>query len=129
VVAPARAPVPLRDPLTEALAELKALRLERLPERGQFEEQAFRLGRLLHRFLERVEGSPRPGDTTPELVGRLAHGRLEPPEVQRIEGLLTRWDRVKFARAATSVEEAVRAEYAVKEMVRRIAAPPAERAA
>jgi len=116
--APAVAP-PGRHPGLEALDALGALRRLTLPDQGRFAEHAFHLTRILRRFLERTEGTPRPGDTSAELVRRLSAAQLGPPEVERVAALLASWDRVKFARAASSVEEAQRTERAVEELVRR----------
>ena len=112
-------PQPVRDPGVEALAELARLRALRLPEAGRFADHAFALSRILHRYLEAVVGTPRPGDTSGELVSRLRQSRLSNEDVNRLEGLLGLWDRVKFARAPLGVEEAVRCEAAVESLVRR----------
>ncbi len=112
-------PPPVRDPGTEALAELARLRALRLPEAGRFADHAFELSRILHRYLEAVVGTPRPGDTSGELVERLRQSRLPGEDVNRLEGLLGLWDRVKFARAPLGVDEAVRCESAVESLVRR----------
>jgi hypothetical protein len=124
-------PAPVRDPVAEALAALEALRARQLPEQGRFDEHALRLTRILRRFLEAIGVSPRPGDTTPELVGELGRATLERPEVERLAALLGAWDRVKFARAASTTDEARRAEDAVADLVRRRPArrpPPAPQA-
>jgi hypothetical protein len=113
---PARAP---KHPAQEALDALAALRGLHLPEHGRFAEHAFHLTRILRRFFEGTESAPRPGDTTPELMRHLEAARLEPLELERLATLLAAWDRVKFARAASSPEEAERAEEAVEELVRR----------
>ncbi len=131
-VAPASAPVaraPRRDPTAEALAELAALRRLGLPAQGRFAEHAWRLTRVLRRFFEDTIGAPRPGDTSSELVQRLG-ASLDAEDVKQVDGLLRVWDRVKFARAASSAEEAERAEQAVEALVRRRSAPAGpERAA
>jgi hypothetical protein len=113
------APVPARDPAADALAALAKLRALRLPQAGRFADHAFELTRILRRYLEAVMGTPRPGDTSGELVERLRHTRLGPEEVARLEGLLGLWDRVKFARAPLGLEEAERCEAAVEALVRR----------
>lgn len=123
------APRRARDPLAEGLAELAALRAQHLPAAGRFAEHAFGLTRILRRFLEGVEGAARPGDTSPELVGHLEQGRLQRPDLDRLAGLLSRWDRVKFARAATTPDEAAQAEDAVESLMRRLATPGPGRAA
>jgi hypothetical protein len=120
VVAPVTPrPVVARDPAAEALAELRALRALRLPEEGRFADHAFALTRILRRYLEAVVGTPRPGDTSGELVARLRLSRLAPEDVSRLEGLLGLWDRVKFARAPLGFDEAIRCESAVETLVRR----------
>ena len=114
------APAVARDPSTQALAELEALRRLGLPARGRFSDHAFQLGRIVRRFLEATAGTPLPGDTTPEFVGHLEAARLEGEDLKRIETLMRFWDRVKFARAEESVEEAARAEQSVESLVRRL---------
>lgn len=120
---------PPKDPAFEALEALEALRGLRLPEHGRFAEHAFHLTRILRRFLEATEGTPRPGDSTPELVRHLEAGRLGPADLERLAALLAAWDRVKFARAATTPEEARRAEDAVEELARRRVSVPGKEAA
>lgn len=115
---PARAR-PAKDPAVVALEGLEALRGLRLPEHGRFAEHAFRLTSILRRFLEATQGAPRPGDSTPELLVHLGDTRLAPAERERVAELLAAWDRVKFARAASSPEEARRAETAVEGLARR----------
>jgi len=114
------APAVARDPATQALAELEALRRLGLPGRGRFSDHAFQLGRIVRRFLEATAGTPLPGDTTPEFVGHLEAARLEGEDLKRIETLMRFWDRVKFARAEESVDEASRAEHSVESLVRRL---------
>ena len=97
-----------------ALEALEALRRLRLPEQGRFAGHAFELTRILRRFLEATQGTPRPGDSTPELVVHLGATQLAPAERKRVAELLAAWDRVKFACAASSPEEARSAEYAVE---------------
>jgi hypothetical protein len=122
--APAR-----KHPAAEALDALAALRGLRLPEHGRFAEHAFHLTRILRRLLEATEATPRPGDSTPELLGHLEAARLEPADLRRLGELLAAWDRVKFARAASSLEEAGRAEAAVEDLVRRRLPAPDREAA
>jgi hypothetical protein len=112
-------PVVARDPGVEALAELRALRALHLPEEGRFGDHALALTRILRRYLEAVVGTPRPGDTSGELVARLRQSRLPGEDVERLEGLLGLWDRVKFARAPVGIDEAHRCEDAVEALVRR----------
>lgn len=118
--APVRAAVaPTRDPSAEALAELAKLRARRLPEAGLFDEHSVALTRILRRFLEATLGTPRPGDTSTELLQRLGGGALEPSDLVRLELLLSLWDRVKYARAPLDRSEAERCENAVEALVRR----------
>jgi uncharacterized protein DUF4381 len=114
--------VPL-GPREEALAALAELRALHLPEHARFAEHAFRLGRILRRFLESTIGATRPGDTTPELVDHLRQAGLEPDDLARLSGLLRVWDRVKFAREPFTLDEAIRAERAIEMFVRRPAGP------
>ncbi len=118
VVERARARPP-KDPATAALEALDALRGLRLPEHGRFAEHAFHLTRILRGFLEATQGAPRPGDSTPELLIHLGATQLAATDVERLAVLLAAWDRVKFARAACSPEEARRAEDAVGDLARR----------
>jgi hypothetical protein len=126
---PVLAPAPIAharpaiDPSAEALAALAKLRDQALPEQGRFGEHALALTRIQRRFLERTLGTPRPGDTSPELLMRLRASQLEPEDVTRLEGLLGLWDRVKFARAALDAGEAHRCEDAVERLVRRRESP------
>ncbi|OGF15312.1 MAG: hypothetical protein A2W00_06940 [Candidatus Eisenbacteria bacterium RBG_16_71_46] len=115
---PAAAP---RDPASEALQELAALRRLQLPAAGRFATHALHLTRILRRFLERTTRAPRPGDSTPELLLHLEEAALEADDLLRLGGLLRAWDRVKFARAPSTVDEAERAEQAVEALVRRAA--------
>jgi hypothetical protein len=119
--APALAPVARspRDPAAEALAELAALHRLNLPEQGRFADHAFQLTRIVRRFLEATAGVARPGHTTTELLLQLEGARLSPGALPRLEGLLRLWDRLKFARAASTVEEAHRAESEAEQLVRR----------
>ena len=126
--APAQARAP-KDPAALALEALEALRGLRLPEHGRFAEHAFHLTRILRRFLEATQGAPRPGDTTAELLVHLGSAPLTREDLERLAALLGAWDRVKFARAASSPEEARRAEDAVEELVRRGSAAAGKEAA
>ena len=118
VAPPARARPPM-EPGRVALEELEALRGLRLPEQGRFAAHALELTRILRRFLEATQGAPRPGDSTPELVAHLGASQLAPAERECVARLLAAWDRVKFACAASSPEEARRAEGAVEGLARR----------
>jgi len=108
-----------RDPAEIALEELAALRRRGLPREGLFAEHAFEITRITRRFLEATAGTPRPGDTTPELVLHLEAARLDPAQLARLASLLRAWDQVKFARVPSSVAESERAEQGVEEMARR----------
>jgi hypothetical protein len=122
---PVEAPVVVKDPATLALEALAALRGLKLPEHGRFGEHALHLTRIVRRWLEATQGTPRPGDTTRELVARLATASLPPEELGSLAALLAAFDRVKFARAPSSVDEAHRAEQAVESLVRRTSGPGA----
>ncbi len=114
-----RSRVAPRDPSAEALAALASLRAERLAEQERFGDHALALTRILRRYLEATLATPRPGDTSGELVARVRSAGLAADDVQRLEGLLGLWDRVKFARAPLSLSEALRCESAVEQLVRR----------
>ncbi len=119
-----RAPLrPAVDPALEALMALAKLRAEHLPELGHFDAHAQALTRILRRYLEARLVTPRPGDTSTELVQRLRASRLAADDVLRLEGLLGLWDRVKFARAPLDLAEAERCETAVEALVRRAETP------
>ena len=107
------------DPAEAALAELSALRKLDLPAHGRFSEHAFVLTGIARRFLEATEGTPRPGDTTAELVAHLQGATLDAEQVSRLAGLLRAFDQVKFARAPSSADEARRAEDVVEALARR----------
>jgi hypothetical protein len=117
----ARAAAPARprgDPTAEALRALAALRAQALPQAGRFGEHALELTGILRRFLEATNSAPRPGDTSGELVARLRASRTPEADVERLAGLLSLWDRVKFARAPLTEAEAERCEDAVEGYVR-----------
>lgn len=118
--ASARTPfAPARDPADTALEALEALRRLGLPGQGRFGEHAFQLTRIARRYLEATAGTPRPGDTTPELVSHLEAARLAPADLTRLAAVLRMWDQVKFAREASSADEARRAEQVVEDLARR----------
>ncbi|MCE9626872.1 MAG: hypothetical protein K8R56_03020, partial [Candidatus Eisenbacteria bacterium] len=99
-VSPSLAAPRLRlDPAAEALRAIAALRTRELPQTGRFGEHALELTAILRRFLEATVTTPRPGDTSGELLVRLRESRLDEADLERLEGLLSLWDRVKFARA------------------------------
>ena len=108
-----------RDPADVALEELEALRRLGLPRAGRFGDHALRLTRIARRFLEATAGTPRPGDSTPELVRHLEAAQLESGQLARLATLLRAWDQVKFAREPSTVAESERAEQGVEEMARR----------
>jgi hypothetical protein len=111
--------VPALDPVQRALAELETLRGLHLPEQGRFGEHAFHLTRIARQFLESVAGTPRPGDSTPELIARLPGAGLGPEDQGALAGLLRSWDLLKFARVGSSAEEARHAETVLESFVRR----------
>jgi hypothetical protein len=119
-------PVPSLSPAEAALAALAELRHERLPESGRMPEHAFRLGQILRRYLEATTRTTLPGHSTSEMVRSLAASGMTADDQQRLIALLRGWDRVKFARAPLTLEEAVRSEQAVESFVRRPLAAPAE---
>ena len=112
---------PRIDPAAEALRALFTLRAKKLPAQQRFGEHALELTAILRRFLEATVATPRPGDTSGELLERLRASRHEKADLERLEGLLGLWDRVKFARAPLTEEEATRCEEAVEGYVRRVA--------
>jgi hypothetical protein len=126
VPAPVAKPAARRDPVAEALGDLRALKARRLPEAGEFSEHAFVLGRILRRYLEATVAITRPGDTTPELIEHLKLSSLADGEVQRLSGLLRVWDRIKFARDPFTAEEAHRAEDSVEAFIQASSAPKRE---
>jgi hypothetical protein len=121
---PALQPVVARDPGRVALEELAALRRLGLPEQERFGEHAFHLTRIVRRWLEATQGALHPGDTTRELTARLAATAFARDELSGLSALLSAFDRVKFARAPSSVDEAHRAEQAVESLVRRLTPAP-----
>jgi hypothetical protein len=112
---------PRLDPAAEALRALFTLRAKKLPAQQRFGEHALELTAILRRFLEATVATPRPGDTSGELLERLKASRLDQADLERLEGLLGLWDRVKFARAPLTEAEAARCEDAVEGYVRRVA--------
>ncbi len=130
---------PPRDPAELTLEELEALRRLRLPQAGRHADHALALTRIARRFLEATAGTPRPGDSTPELVSHLEAARLEADQLARVAALLRAWDQVKFARQPATLDESERGERTVEEMARRRlrelrpaetpASPPGERVA
>ncbi len=110
---------PARDPAETALEELEALRRLELPRAGRFADHALELTRIARRFLEATAGTPRPGDTTPELVRHLEAAQLEADQIARLAALLRAWDQVKFARQPSTIDECERAEQGVEELARR----------
>src|SRR5262249_43198212 len=120
-VVPAGPPRPRLDPAAQALRALAALRARALPAAGRFDEHALELSGILRRFLEATLTVPRPGDTSGELLERLRGSRVPAEDLSRLEGLLSLWDRVKFARAPLTEAEAGRCEEAVESYIRRVA--------
>jgi hypothetical protein len=112
---------PRLDPVAEALRAMAALRAAGLPAQQRFGEHALELTAILRRFLEATVTTPRPGDTSGELLERLRASRMPNDDLERLEGLLGLWDRVKFARWPLTEAEARRCEEAVEAYVRRVA--------
>src|SRR5262249_21400044 len=84
-LAPAPAPArPRLDPAAEALRALAALRAKALPANQRFGEHALELTAILRRFLEATVTTPRPGDTSGELLERLRASRLAEPDLERL---------------------------------------------
>lgn len=123
VAVPVAAPV---DPAAEARAALAALRRKDLPGRGRFVEHALELSLIARRFLEAVRATPRPGDSTPELLAHLRQAGFNAGELETMGALLRRWDAVKFAGAEATVSEARAAEGSVAGLVGRLAPPAPE---
>ena len=119
VVASPAVPAVKLDPTAEALRALRALQAREWPQAGRFGDHALELTAILRRYLERTVTTPRPGDTSGELLERLRGTRVAPADLQRLEALLALWDRVKFARAPLTTEEALRTEEAVESYIRR----------
>jgi hypothetical protein len=115
--APPALPALPADPVAETLLELAALRRLNLPAQGRYAEHAFQLTLILRRFLERTAGGLKPGLTSGELVGWLSRNPTR-VDVARLDALLRVWDRIKFARAPGSLEQARDAEMAVEAWVR-----------
>jgi hypothetical protein len=126
---PAAPAAPAEDPATTAIRRLEELRARRLPEQGRFADHAFELTAILRRYLEATASSPRPGDTTSELMRRFEHLPLTPDERRRLGEMLSLWDRVKFAREPLTIPAAHAVERDVDAFLRQRAAPPRERAA
>lgn len=112
------------DPAAEARAALAALRLKDLPGRGQFVAHALELSHIARRFLEATRVVPKPGDSTPELLAHLRDAGFTAAEVEALAPLLRHWDRIKYARAATTVDDARGAERAVDDLIGHAAPPP-----
>jgi hypothetical protein len=122
---PVAVPRPSMNPAARALAELAALRQQRLPELGRFDEHALAITRIARRYLEAIDSRSRPGFTTRELLAALEVGRLGPSQRQELERWLTVWDGIKFARVGSTTAEAARAEEAVETLIRSTTSVPA----
>ena len=114
------------DPAEAALARLQELRERHLPDSGQFGLHALELTAILRRFLEATTTRLRPGFTTSELSTHLQDESVPAAEALVLVSLMRVWDRVKFARAPFTADEARRSEAAVETFVRGRAAPPRE---
>lgn len=112
---------PAVPPLEVALAQLAALRREGLIERGEFKPFYERLTEALRHYAAAVEPRWSVDLTTSELAGRLRtdSGVQEAVELTRILGA---GDMVKFARAATTRDHAVRDLDAARAWIERLAA-------
>jgi hypothetical protein len=117
-------PAARRSPAEAALERLTELRGRRLPEAGQFGQHALELTSILRRFLEATTTRLRPGFSTSELTNLLKDDSIPAPDALLLVSLMRVWDRVKFARAPFTVDEARKSEDAVESFVRRRAAPP-----
>lgn len=123
------APAERRDPTALALERLAELRARGLPESGAFGQHAFELTSILRRFLEATTTRLRPGFSTTELTDLMKDDSIPAPDALLLVSLMRVWDRVKFARAPFTVEEARKSEDAVGAFVRRRGAPKREEAA
>jgi hypothetical protein len=124
----------LDAPDVEARRRLEALVARRLPEQGRTLEHGTELADLLRRFVERRFESPRPGDTSGELVRHLlARGDAEPDDVDALRAILEACDLTKFARRPYDVPRAHQAEATAAQLIERwtpvAAAVPARAAA
>lgn len=122
-------PAPRMDPAEAALQRLQALKARRLPEAGEFGQHALELTAILRRFLEATTTRLRPGSTTGELSGQLQDEAVPADEARVLVNLMRVWDRVKFARAPFTLEEARKSEEAVEAFVRRRQRDPRQEAA
>jgi hypothetical protein len=104
--APAVVSAPPVDPAETALKRLKALRALRLPEAGAFGEHALELTSILRRYLETTTPRLRPGFTTADLAAHMADEGVSEQDLRVLVNLMRVWDRVKFARAASTADEA-----------------------
>ena len=118
-----------QDPSDAALKRLAELRARRLPEAGEFGAHALELTVILRRFLEATSVRLRPGFTTTEMTRQLQDESVPAQEATLLLNLLRVWDRVKFARAPFTIDEAQRSEFAVEEFVGRIQRPGSREAA
>jgi hypothetical protein len=122
-------PAPRMDPAEAALQRLQALKARRLPEAGEFGQHALELTAILRRFLEATTPRLRPGSTTAELSRELEDEAVPADEARVLVNLMRVWDRVKFARAPFTLEEARKSEEAVEAFVRRRQRVPHQEAA
>ena len=113
------------DATAKALDQLARLRARRLPEAGEFALHALELTAILRRFLEATTVRLRPGCSTAELSRRLGDEAVPAGEALVLVSLLRVWDRVKFARAPFTLDEARKSEDAVEAYVKRHRPAPA----
>lgn len=85
-----------RDPRTAALAELRQIEDEGLPEAGDLEVYHVRVSRVLRRYIAACQGG---GEdlSSAEIVQVLEASGADPEMVKELAALLRRADRVKFA--------------------------------
>jgi hypothetical protein len=126
---PVLAPAPRLDPAEAALKRLQELRSRRLPEAGEYGQHALELTAILRRFLEATTTRLRPGFTTAELSRRLGDESVSADDAQVLLNLMRAWDRVKFARAPFTIDEARRSEEAVEAFLQRRRRLPRQEAA
>jgi hypothetical protein len=120
------APVPEEAPEIVARRRLAALVARRLPEAGQTYEHGSELADLLRRFAERRFESPRPGDTTRELLRHLAaRGGVTAEDLATLSGILAACDLTKFARRPYDADRAHEAERDAARLIETWRARPA----
>jgi hypothetical protein len=122
-------PLPRMDPAEAALKRLQELKSRALPEAGEFGQHALELTAILRRFLEATTTRLRPGFTTAELSRRLEDESVPSEDAKLLMNLMRSWDRVKFAQAPFTIDEARRSEAAVEAFIQRRRRVPRQEAA